>query len=292
MEHTLVRLLMGGVVEAFYQITITRILTIRHKAAYHAIKSIDYIAAMALSDLGMLPTSARIVMSVVFSLALPIMMSSGDPRRRILRVLLIEAELFLIESMGTVIYIAFFSKSPDGIQYIGQESIESMLTVYIILSVMAAALFELTVFACNRLDKVDYQGFSMPIIWLIFGAVVLTIITYMRLLGDARLRLQSHACALLSFVGVFLVFLIAKRDAASQREAADSALAARKARHTVMEVQAMSWRAKGLAALRHTLANDAREIPRLAGSGQADEAACELSNLVEQAHILNGGTNE
>ena len=163
-----------------------------------------------------------------------------------------------------------------------------MVTVYLILLLITAVLFELTVAACNRIDKVDYQGFSMPIIWLILGAAVLTVITYLRFLGDGMYRLPSFICAWLSLGGVLIVFLIAMRDAASQREAADSALAARKARHTVMEVQAMSWRAKGLAALRHALANDAREIPHLAGSGQVDQATRQLSGLLEQARILNG----
>ena len=46
----------------------------------------------------------------------------------------------------------------------------------------------------------------------------------------------------------------------------------------------------GLYRLKKPLSHEefSREIPQLAGSGQADEAARELSDLLEQARILNG----
>ena len=288
MEHTLLRLLMGGILEALYQITITRLLPMRHRAAYHTIKTLDYLIVMTLKDLGLLPTPARVGAVILFDLVLPVLLSYGSAPQRILRALLVELDVFLTELLGAAVYITVFDHSVKNMSTIGQESIPSMATVYLILTLTAAFLFELTVETCNRSSESDESFFSMPTILLILSAFIVFAVDYARFLEDSRLQFPNLICAWLALGSVYLVFLIARRDAASQREAADSALAARKARHTVMEVQAMTWRAKGLAALRHALANDVREIPRLAGSGQVDQAARELSGLLEQARILNG----
>lgn len=287
MEHTLVRLIMGGVLEALYQITITRLLPMKHRAAYHTIKTLDYLIVMTLKDLGLLPTPARVGAVILFDLVLPVLLSYGSAPQRILRALLVELDVFLTELLGAAVYITVFDHSVESMQTIGQESVASMATVYLILTLTSAFLFELTVEACNRSSKSDESYFSMPTILLILSAFIVFAVDYARFLEDSRLQSPNLVCAWLALGSVYLVFLIARRDAASQREAADSALAARKARHTVTEVRAMTWRAKGLAALRHELASDMREIPRLAGSGQVDEAARELSDLVEQARILN-----
>ena len=121
---------------------------------------------------------------------------------------------------------------------------------------------------------------------------MLFIVNYARAMSGSRIQALGLICCWLALGGTFFVLAIARREAASQREAADAALSARKTRHTVAQVQAMAWRARGLETLRHSLASDVHEVPRLAASDQADVAARELSGLVEQAHVLNGGKHE
>ena len=190
--------------------------------------------------------------------------------------------MFLSELFGTAIYIAVFDQAGQGMQAIGHESISSMVAVYLMLTIIAAVLFEMTIAAFNHGAEHNESFFSMPSAMLAMGAFLVFMTNYMRFLGSPRIQTFSLGCAWLMLIGACLTFVVARRDAASQREAADAALAARKARHTVAQVRAMAWRARGLEALRHSLASDVREVPRLAAAGQADNAARELSGLVEQ----------
>ena len=288
MEHVVLRLLLGGAIEAVYQFAVTRVLTMRSNAAYHIIKTADFLIVTTINSLWMVPGPVRLCISLLFELILPVALSLGSPLQRILRIMLIELNRFITELSGTVIYTTVFGGSVTDVQAIGQENFLSIATVYLILTLISATLFELTVAACNRVDKTNEPFFGMPNILLMLGAFLISGFDYARFLDDPRFQFPNLVCAWLALGSVYLVFLIARRDAASQRESADIALATRKTRHTVTEVRAMSWRAKGLAALRHALASDVREIPRLAGSGLVDQATRQLSDLVEQAHILNG----
>ena len=288
MEHALIRLLLGAIPEAVYQVAVTRLLNMRSKSAYHIIKSAEYVLVMLLKDLGMLPAPARVVINILFNLVLPATLSLDGFPRRILRPLLLELDMFLTELLGTAIYIMAFDQSGNGVQVIGEESIPSMVAVYLMLTLISAALFELTISACNRADQSSESFFGPPTIALLAGAFVLFIVNYARAMSGSRIQTLGLICCWLALGGAFFVLAIARREAASQREVADAALAARKAKHTVAQVRAMAWRARGLEALRHSLASDVREVPRLAAAGQADVAARELSGLVEQAHVLNG----
>ena len=288
MINALTRLLIIGILEALYQITITRVLTMRSRLAYHAIKTADFFITMSLRSLNLFPTAAMIGAIALFDLALPVVLSLGSYTQRILRATFIEFDYVMSDLLGTALFVTVFGGSYTDLQEIGQGITLKTAAVYLLVALISALLFELTIAICQHSDKANDQISSLPTILLISGAVVLFTVTYVKFVGDGMHYIPSYVCAWISLGGIYLIVNIARREAASQREAADAALAARKARHTVMEVQAISWRAKGLAALRHALANDVREIPQLAGSGQADEAARELSDLLEQARILNG----
>ena len=289
MEHALIRLLLSTIPEVLYQVTVTRLLNMRSKAAYHTIKTIEFLVVTVLNDLNLLPTAARTGTLVLFNILLPIALAQGSLAKRISRTLALLLAMFLSELFGTAIYIAVFDQAGQGMQAIGHESISSMVAVYLMLTIIAAVLFEMTIAAFNHGAEHNESFFSMPSAMLAMGAFLVFMTNYMRFLGSPRIQTFSLGCAWLMLIGACLTFVVARRDAASQREAADAALAARKAKHTVAQVQAMAWRAKGLDALRHALASDVREVPRLAAAGQADDATRKLSGLAEQAHILNGG---
>ncbi|MBQ6523943.1 MAG: hypothetical protein IJI12_04700 [Atopobiaceae bacterium] len=289
MEHTLIRLLLSIIPEVLYQVAVTRLLNMRSKAAYHTIKTTEHLVVMTLNDLNMLPASARFGTLVLFNILLPIVLSQGHLAQRILRALALLLVTFLMELFGSAIYIAVFDQAGQGMQAIGHESIPSMAAVYLILTIISVPLYEMTVAVFNRGTKHNETYFRMPTIMLALCAFLVFIFNYIRFLGSPRIQTFSLGCAWLMLIGACLIFVVARRDAASQREAADAALAARKAKHTVDQVQAMAWRARGLEALRHSLASDVREVPRLAASGQVDDATRKLSGLAEQAHILNGG---
>ena len=91
----------------------------------------------------------------------------------------------------------------------------------------------------------------------------------------------------LGLIGCSVILAIVRREAASQREAAETALAARRIKHTLDEVKSLALRAKGMSSLRHALANDIRAVRRLAEAGSVAEANQRLLRLQEQAHILN-----
>ena len=287
MVNTLTRLLIIGILEALYQVTVTRVLTMRSRFAYHAIKTADFFITMSLRNLDMFPTAAMVGAIVLFDFALPVMLSLGSYSRRILRATFVEFDSVIGDLLGTTLFVTVFGGSTTDLQQLGQGITPKAAIVYLLVALISALLFELTVAICNHIDKANDQISSLPTILLLPSAVVLFIVTYVRFVGDGMRHIPSYVCSWISLVGIYLIVNIARREAASQREAADAALAARKARHTVEEVQAMTWRTKGLAALRHALANDVREIPQLAESGQTDEATRELSDLLEQARILN-----
>lgn len=55
MEHTLIRLLLSIIPEMLYQVTVTRLLNMRSKSAYHTIKTIEFLVVTVLNDLNLLP---------------------------------------------------------------------------------------------------------------------------------------------------------------------------------------------------------------------------------------------
>ena len=289
MEHMLIRLLLSTIPEGLYQVTVTRLLNMRSKAAYHIIKLAEQIIVTVLNDLNLLSTAARITTLVLFNILLPIALAQGSLAKRISRTLALLLAMFLMELFGSAIYIAVFDQAGQGMQAIGHESIPSMAAVYLILTIISVPLYEMTVAVFNRGTKHNETYFRMPTIMLALCAFLVFIFNYIRFLVSPRIQTFGLGCAWLMLIGACLIFVVARRDAASQREAADAALAARKAKHTVAQVQAMAWRAKGLDALRHALASDVREVPRLAAAGQADDATRKLSGLAEQAHCLHGG---
>ena len=291
MERLVLRLLLSGIVEALNQVTITRILTMPHRVTYHVLKTADFLAVTLLKGTGLLPGPMRIGAVLLFDICLPVACSRGKLSQRILRVFLVCICMITAELIGTAVFIAINGEGYMDSQVIDRamESSTTMTAVYLVMTLVLAVLTELLVSICNALSKTDESFFGLSSVILVLGAFIILISDYVRLQSSDRVSVSSLVGLWLSLCGVYLVFYVARREAASQREAADAALAARKAKHTVAEVRAMAWRARGLEALRHALASDVREVPRLAASGQADNAARELSGLVEQAHILNGG---
>ena len=283
------RILLSGLIEAIYQIAITRVLTMRSRPAYHVIRTVYFLVFAILKSQYTFPMPVRVIGGLAFEFVLPYALSVGSPLHRAIRVFLINFVAFIVDLSGSAVYLTLLGGSSFNPQAIGQENIAATAAVYLMLAFISAAFFEVLVAVCNRADKSGESFLSVPNVMLSLGATVVFVTNYGRFLESGAVRLSDIVCSALSLGGIYLIFVVARRDAASQREAADAALAARKARHTVAQVRAMAWRARGLEALRHSLASDVREVPRLAAAGQADDAARELSGLVEQAHVLNGG---
>ena len=273
------------------QVTNARILTMPHRVTYHVLKTAEFLAVTLLKGAGLLPGPIRIAAILLSDICLPVACSKGRLSQRILRVTLTCACIMAAELIGTAAFIAIDGEGYMDPQVIDRamESPTSRAAVYLVMTLVLAVLTELLVSTCNALSKTDESFFGLPSVILVMGAGIILISDYARLLSNTKVSVSSLFASWLSLCGVYLVFYVARREAASQREAADAALAARKAKYTVAQVRAMAWRARGLEALRHSLASDVREVPRLAAAGQADDAARELSGLVQQAHVLNGG---
>ena len=286
------RILLSGPIEAICQMAVTRVLTMRSRPTYHVIRTAYFLSGAFLKSQETFPMPVRVIGGLAFEFVLPYALSVGSPLHRAVRVFLINFVTFVVDLTGITLYLTLIGNPSFDPQAIGQENITVLAAVYLMLAFISAAFFEVLVAVCNRADKTGESFFNVPNVMLSLGATVVFAANYGRFLGSGAVRLSDIACSALSLGGIYLIFVVAWRDAASQREAADAALAARKAKHTVAQVRAMAWRARGLEALRHSLASDVRKVPRLAAAGQADVAARELSGLVEQAHILNGGKHE
>ena len=207
MANALTRLLIIGILEALYQVTVTRVLTMRSRFAYHAIKTADFFVTMTLRNLNMFPTASMVGAIVLFDLALPVMLSSGSYSRRILRATFVEFDSVIGDLLGTTLFVTVFGGSTADLQQLGQGMTPKAATVYLLVALISALLFELTIAVCNHSDKTNDQISSLPTILLIPSAVVLFIVTYVRFVGDGMRHIPSYVCAWISLGGVYLISL-------------------------------------------------------------------------------------
>ena len=165
----------------------------------------------------------------------------------------------------------------------------SVVTIYLLLIISSVIIYETTLAVFERIDG-SYLSFVLPSAISFVESVACMPLAYYKVIdmedGCMTQTLVLASCWL-GLIGCAVILAIVRREAASQREAAETALAARRIKHTRDEVESLALRAKGMSSLRHALANDIRAVRRLAEAGSVAEANQRLLRLQEQAHILN-----
>ena len=224
-------------------------------------------------------------------LFLPIVMSIDPLRVRITRITLLYSVVLSTEMLGNSIY----SILNHGVMVpgtINTDNAISVITVYLILIFTVGFLLEAAVSVFRRLDGTSDLSFEMPTAVLFLVSVLMTTSSYIRMMypktGLGPTAFASLIYCWITLLAICLIFWTARREAETQRELAEHAIAARRVRHTRREVEGMAWRAEGMSSLRHDLANQVRDIARLAEEGETVEAGRRLSKICEVTRVLSG----
>ena len=293
--YEIVYILFPGILEAMMAMTLARVLTMRSNAALYAIYAIDFVVNAVLREVGFSPLIRTVVLVLFVRLGIPVLMSTSSLRERLARTTIVELGQFLAEAIGMTVY-AFLSGGDTQPSGIGPDNVGDVVFVYLILIVTTAIVYGTMVAVFARIDGRGDSPTGQPSALMLLGSIVsILLVFYKTLDNEAESSPQTLLLVLycwLALIGSAVVIAVARREAASQREAAEAALTARRVRHTRGEVEALARRAEGMGSLRHALANDARAVRRLAGAGDVAGADRRLLELQGQARVLIGGRNE
>ena len=293
--YSIIRIALVFVIEFIYAINLPRILTMRSNAVFYTVRAVDVIGSSVLREMGLNVAAFFPPLFYLLDIGIPIALSIGNLSERAAKTVFVSVDRLIIELLGAAVY-ALLNRGSIAPDHIDASNVTSVVFVYLLITVAFSVLIEITVAVCARIDGSPDASLGTPAVLLILGATFPPIISNARLFmvatSDTAAIVAKFVFVLLSLTGAYLILVVTRREATSQREAADAALAARKAKHTLSEVEGLSWRAEGMYALRHALAGEARAVGRLAAAGEADEAARRLDDLRAQAHVLTGGSVE
>ena len=293
-----IRFALMGVFEVIRTVTAARLLRIQSRKTYYAFSAAYFTLDAILKPFDSLALPRLVIGHYLCRILVTLLMSTCSIRTRVARLASLEFCPLLIEIAAMSVYALMTGGEmvPDSI---GPDNVGDVVLVYLIMIVASAVILGAIMAAFERTDG-EAESLtrlsSLPTVLLFLGSLIFIWLNLYKANPYEAKSLPQAASLVawcwLALVGSGVVYAVARREAESRLEAAEAALAARGARHTRAEVEALAARARGMESLRHELANDARAVRRLAESGDVAGADRRLVALQEQARVLTGGNNE
>ena len=291
MSLILIRTALADCMGVLYILAASRILDMRSNRLFFTWEAVCFAFDAYLYVFETEKNMLHTIGSVTAYLLLPAIMSTNPMRTRIPRITLLYSVVMLTELLGTSIY-SILNHGVTAPEPLTEDNAFSSITVYLILIFTVGIILEAVVSAFRRLDGARDLSFEMPTAALLLVSALMTTSSYMRLMypktGLGPTAFASLIYCWVSLLAIYLIFWTARREAKAQREMAEHAIAARRVKHTRREVEGMAWRAEGMSSLRHDLANQVRDIAKLAEGGETDEASRRLSKLSVQVQVISG----
>jgi len=293
-----IRFALMGVFEVIRTVTAARLLRIQSRKTYYAFSAAYFTLDAILTPFDSLALPRLVIGHYLCRILVTLLMSTCSMRGRVARLASLEFGSLITEVVAMTAY-ALMTGGEMALNDIGPDNVGDVVLVYLLIIVTSVFLFGAIMAAFERADGEGGSPArlaSLPTALLLLGSIALVPFNlYKAYSYEAKPLPQAVslvASCWLALVSSGVVYAVARREAESRLEAAEAALAARGARHTRAEVEALAARARGMESLRHELANDARAVRRLAESGDVAGADRRLVALQEQARVLNGGNNE
>ena len=294
MPYTAISLVLKGILNTIIMLTMIRVLDMRSNVLFCTLRAAVLVVWEFVRYASPTTVALQVVVSALDDLALPILMSKGSLRSRVVRTSTILLGTMICELLGTSTYTLITGRIAGSVIESGDSDV---IFIYLVLITVIAVIDSLIVAFYEHVDeRTPVDGSFVIFIGLLPGMFITLYVVYAQLLryghNSPLLVAPLFLYSWLALVGCGVVYAVARREAESRLEAAEAALAARGARHTRAEVEALASRARGMESLRHELANDARAVRRLAEAGDVAGADRRLVALQEQARVLNGDNNE
>ena len=292
MEYVAIQVLLSACIEIVYLRAVVRTMHLRSNRIYLAIMFADFLIGTTLKELDILHTLNSIIGFTAY-FVVPVFLSSDKMITRIMQA----SSLYLVLLITDLFGGAFFTLIGGGTvipDYIGADNISLVVTTYLVIFSLNVLIFGALIARSEHASKEDQPSLEYPAVILIPASMAIYHISLSRSVDITNsgplprnlLPLVISNC--ISLLAIYLILWVARREAETQRELAEHTIAARRVRHTRREVEGMAWRAEGMSSLRHDLANQVRDIARLAEEGDAAEASRRLSKLSGQARVLSG----
>ena len=160
MQCMLIRVILSGVLQAIYAITMTRALTMRSNTAYYAIVAFFFVADTIMRSVGAASLFRTIIVGPFIWFGLPILLSTDGLRRRIARSAVIVLGTFLTEILASSIY-TFIGNGDAVPSEIGPDNVSGVVTIYLLLIIASIIIYEATLAVFERIDG-SYLSFVLP----------------------------------------------------------------------------------------------------------------------------------
>jgi len=231
-----------------------------------------------------------IIINVLTNYLLPIVISRGSLRSRLVRMTAVNLATVIFEAVGDFLYIFLH---PD--VHILQTSLATgdtgtICLIYCAIIPIAALTEEMVVIACRLVDDGSDGEIEIPGVLM----MILSFVFYIPLIFRADqtpgrgtgVYIVAATYAFVSLVISLALIRMAKQDAQASRQTADRVAFARQDRHVRSEIEASVRRTTEMSRLRHDLANQVEVVEQLAARGRYAEADRYLEGLQAQARTL------
>lgn len=226
---------------------------------------------------------------ILIHFMLPVIFSTGPLPNRLVRVAAVFTVELLAEPIAVVSWWGMTGEATMA-PTVTDSTFLPMLTVYGILILVIATLFEMLIAFFQHIDHEGTASVELPVIAeMALSPLFFHVINTKLYIQDSLTPVSVAgilAFVILSSVLCVAMLDVANRDIKAKRKLVDHAAFIRQATHSRREVEAIARRASSVRRLRHDLANQMTVVERLIASGQAAEADRYLQALQAQSKDL------
>lgn len=266
-----------------------RLLEIRQPIVFSTVLLAMMFTMFILSVMGSRNTLTRLLAGTISGIVLPIAMSNRPLHLRIIYTLLVAVGLATCEFAAQLVFSLStgMGNFPNDVSQVPlvPAALSCATSAY-----TAAILFEILVFACNRMQNQVPLSAELPIILLnVWSYLFLSF--FVARIDDADINSPLLSIAsMITVVGTLSVSLItldiAQHEIAVSKENADRIALTRQVRHIKSELSNITKHSVSVRRLRHDLANQIGVIDELAKEGHCDAAEQYLLKLCRKASEL------
>ena len=294
MQLKVIQVLLSLVVELIVIRAMCKVLDMRSYPLYVALHLGCFCLSYYLSFAATPHVIRIVIISVLTNYLLPIVISRGRLRSRLVRMTAVNLGTIILEAVGDFLYLFVH---PEG--RIIQTSLAggdngTICLIYCALIPIAALVEELVIITGRRIDDGLDTELEIP------GVLIMSLsfVFYIPLIFRAD-RVPNHGVSVYFVAAIYataslaaslVLISVAKRDAQASRQAADRLALTRQNRHVRGEVEASVQRTMEMSRLRHDLANQVDVVEQLVAQERFVDADRYLELLQSQARDLGCGT--
>lgn len=268
--------------------TMSQIMEMRSPRLFLVSSILSSALCQALFVLGAPDILPAVIGIATYGLGLPLLMSTGPLRTRVLRTILVNVAAMACESGGRSIYALItgtgFPRTMDGML------IPSMLVTYAFTALLDGLICAAIVTVCQWTDRNRNYPIDIPIVVLLFWSCFLSMQLDLwcsdSISTTLAFTVTQFVYCILSVVLGLCTMMLAHNDARASRMKANEHALREQVSRMHAEVAASAQRSLALRQLRHDMANQVAVVEELVKHGHMAEADTYLEQLQQRAHAL------